>query len=132
MGENTRLCVVDASFLLSYLLPDEENPFVEETMDRFKQGKIKLLSTYLLPFEIFNTLKTVVIRKRITSKLAYELGIVFLEYAILHEKVDYLEALLLAQKEKLSFYDASYVWLARELQVPLLALDKRMEKIARV
>lgn len=131
MGENTELCVVDASFLLAYLLPDEEISLVEDIMDRFKQKKVTLLSTYLLPFEVINTLKSVVLRKRVSSDLVYRLATDFLKMKIILEKTDFLEAILLAEKENLSVYDASYVWLARELHIPILTLDRRMKKVAK-
>jgi predicted nucleic acid-binding protein len=41
-----------------------------------------------------------------------------------------LEVVLLAEATKLSFYDASYLWLSRSLGVPLVTLDRRLEDAA--
>ncbi|MBS0275318.1 MAG: type II toxin-antitoxin system VapC family toxin [Proteobacteria bacterium] len=45
-------------------------------------------------------------------------------------QVDYTEVVLLARKFKLSAYDASYLWLAREMNIPLITLDKDLRKAA--
>jgi len=44
--------------------------------------------------------------------------------------VDYIEVLLLAEQFNLSAYDASYLWLARELGAELVTLDARLERAA--
>src|SRR3990167_1117700 len=128
MEEGTRL-VLDASFILAFLLPDEDIAEVEETFKKFHQKEIQLLSSALLPFEVFNCLKTALLRKRIEFKLASGLGEKFLQLDIKLEEVDFTESFKLSQKANLSFYDASYVYLARSKGVPLLTLDVRMKHL---
>jgi predicted nucleic acid-binding protein len=41
------------------------------------------------------------------------------------------EAIELAEQMKLSFYDASYLWLARHLDLELVTLDDKLKKAAR-
>jgi predicted nucleic acid-binding protein len=48
--------------------------------------------------------------------------------SISRETVDLKGAVVLAEQTKLSLYDASYLWLARELDAELVTLD---EKLAR-
>ena len=40
--------------------------------------------------------------------------------------VDLPETLELAESHSLTFYDASYVWLSRQLSAPLVTLDGRL------
>ena len=48
--------------------------------------------------------------------------------SIAPERIDLAEAIALAERTKLSLYDASYLWLARALDAELVTLD---EKLAR-
>lgn len=50
--------------------------------------------------------------------------------AILEHKVDQEEVVGIANALNLSSYDASYLWLARELGVELVTLDERLKKAA--
>jgi len=74
MGENIKLeFVVDASFVISFLLPDED---IEEVQRFFREqslSKIYFYSTQLLSFEVLNTLKMAETRKRITKRKASSL-----------------------------------------------------------
>jgi predicted nucleic acid-binding protein len=45
------------------------------------------------------------------------------------ERINLAEAIALAERTKLSFYDASYLWLALALDAELVTLD---DKLARV
>lgn len=50
---------------------------------------------------------------------------------VIHERaVDQLEACELAERFNLSAYDASYLWLARDLGAELVTLDARLERAA--
>ncbi len=44
--------------------------------------------------------------------------------------VDHAEALNLADAAGLTVYDASYLWLAQKFGVPLVTLDKVLERAA--
>ena len=120
MDENIKhIFVVDASYILAFLL--KENNFeVNEMMKQYKVRQINLISTTLLTFEVSNTLRTAVLRKRINMLQAQKLLQAFLEFDIVEEKVDYLQVLKLALEKNLTFYDASYLYLARSNHVPLL------------
>jgi predicted nucleic acid-binding protein len=50
------------------------------------------------------------------------------ELSITLEEINIAEAIALAERTKLSFYYASYLWLARSLDAQLVTLD---EKLAR-
>jgi predicted nucleic acid-binding protein len=51
------------------------------------------------------------------------------ELAIQLHDVDSGEVLRLALRHRLTFYDASYVWLARALGAPLVTLDTRLRNL---
>lgn len=123
--------IIDASCILSYLLPDEiTEPLVKKIFIQYQEGEITLLAPYLLPFEVINSIHMAVIRKRLLSAVAPELVNTFLAYAIPLEHIDFAKAFSLAAQENLTVYDASYVALAKEKHIPLLTLDTKLQKLA--
>ncbi len=122
--------VIDSSFVLAKLFPDEVISPVENLFDKLKIEKIYLFAPFILPFEVLNGLGAGVLSKRVSVKIANELGKKFLELEIELVDINYLETLELAQKYALSFYDASYLWIAKKNNTSLLTLDKKLAKIA--
>lgn len=51
--------------------------------------------------------------------------------ALAIRNVDHDGVLSLAEQARLSFYDASYLWLAREFNAVLVTLDRRLAEAAR-
>ena len=127
---NSNTFVIDSSFLLAYLLPDENSEDVQRFFDRFKIEKIKLIAPCILPFEVFNGLQTAVLRKRVELELAEKLGQRFLLIPITLTDLDFAKTLLMADKHKLTFYDATYMWLAQQEKILLLSLDKKLQNLA--
>lgn len=128
-GNNKNVCVIDSSYLLAYLLPDETNPQVQETFELYKAGSIRLISSPLLSFEVSNGMYAATLSKRISRISAKKLVESFLKLPITYEAVDTLQALELSFKYKISVYDASYLLLARQKNIPLLTLDKQLKKL---
>lgn len=118
--------VVDASYILAFLLPDEHIDRVDRVFDAYQEGKISLVSTLLLPFEVFNGLASAVKQKRLTQKSAVKLGQGFLELSIAFEPINYVDALELALNNKLSVYDGAYLLLAQQNRLKLLTCDDRL------
>ena len=132
MGEDINgEVVVDASFILAFLLPDERVEQVDEIFDLYEAGKIALLSTKLLPFEILNGLRNSMLRRRITKFVASGLLSEFFRLKITFEEIEYEKMFLLSLKADLSVYDASYVFLARSKSVPLFTLDKKLTNLTK-
>ena len=121
--------VVDTSFVLAYLLPDEKVRNVEEIFSKFEENKINLMSPHLLVYETMNGLRSAVLQKRQTEKTAELLLDSFLNMGIHFEKVDEKEVLRLALKKGITTYDASYVWLAKSQNIGLLTLDEKLENV---
>lgn len=130
-AENTKKYVIDASFVLAFMLPDESNAEVTETFIKYQREEISFISSVLLPFEVLNALKMSLNRKRIDEKLMSKLAEDFLDYSIHLNKVNYLEVLNIAVKYNISFYDGSYLCLSKSLGLELLTLDRPLLALAR-
>jgi predicted nucleic acid-binding protein len=117
--------VVDASAVAAIV-------FVEpafQVVDRRITGR-KLAAPAILPFEMTNIcLKK--IRAHPDRREAILRGFATYQRAVidLHE-VDQYGVVELADRYKLSAYDASYLWLAKFLDVELVTLDRRLETAA--
>lgn len=121
--------VLDTSFVLAYLLPDEKERSVEKMFSKFEENKIGFIAPYLLAYETINGLRSAVVQKRQSPKSAQLLLDAFLNMGILFEKVNEREVFRLALKDNISAYDASYVLLAKSKKTRLLTLDERLEKL---
>lgn len=130
MEENTSSCIIDSSFMLAHLLPDETSNDVQKLFDRLKIEPVILIVPYIFPFEVFNGIQTAVIRRRITINLAKELGKRFLKISVRLKEVNLTKVSSIAQKNLLTIYDASYLYLAENLNVPLFTLDKKLMRLA--
>lgn len=128
-GENIKTVAVDASFILAYLLPDEKTPD-EKVFIQHNAGEIQFISTYLLPFEVLNSLKFAVKQKRLSEFLAKGLMEKFFDLEIELLPVEFGEVFKLAIKKNLTVYDAAYLWLAKSKKVRPQTLDKQLKKIA--
>ena len=118
--------VIDTSFVLAYLLPDEEERVVESMFTKFEENKIFFISPYLLIFETLNGLRSAVLQKRQTAKTAENFVDAFLDMGIFFEQINEKEVLRLAIKKSISVYDASYLWMAKSRKLKLLTLDEKL------
>lgn len=112
--------VVDASYILSFLFPDENS--IDEIPG-------KMFAPQLLDYEIVNALRSAVLRKRISQHLAIELFEEYNTFLITKKTVDFSKVLELSIKRQISTYDASYLVLANDLEAKLLTLDKQLAKL---
>lgn len=126
-----RVVVVDASYLLTFLLPDEESEPVSELVNQYGEGTVYFIAPHILPFEVANGLKSAILRGRLNPEKAIELIETFLAMHVASVPVDYSSILRLAMTSKLSIYDAAYAWLARSRGYELMTHDKKLAKIAR-
>jgi len=119
--------VVDASFVLAFLL-DEGNVEVENIFKDHALGKLTLFAPSLLKYEVGNSLRTRVLRKKLKKEAAQQMYQLFLKLKIIERNPDYYQILRFALAKNLTFYDASYAVLARKLSAKLLTLDKILKK----
>jgi predicted nucleic acid-binding protein len=126
MADAIKTYTIDASFLLSILLPDETNEGDIEYLERYRAGSISLVSSPLLPYEIGNALLAAAKRNRVATADARELYRAFSDLSVSFAEVDTAEVYDLAALTRLTFYDASYLWVARSKQSPLLTRDEAL------
>lgn len=128
--ENIKTYIIDASFIIAFLLPDESVEYVDKVFAQYRAGKVNFISSPLLPFEIVNTLKEAS-RKRIKDQQALGLLTKFLGLIIEFESIDYEILLKLSMGKNLSAYDASYLYLSQKNNLKLLTLDDILKKLAK-
>ena len=116
------MVVVDASALAAVVFSEADGQRVLAALERADT----LTAPTILPFELTNTARTK-IRQRPSEAAALRDNLAdALERRIVLRRVDFLAVVDLALATHLSVYDASYLWLARHLGVPLVTLDKKL------
>lgn len=109
------------------MLPDEICP-ADNIFKQLKTGKVKFISTYLLPFEVLNSLKCALKQKRISVDQTKILSRRFLELEIELLPVEFESVFNLANKKNLTVYDAGYLWLAKSKKTKLQTFDEQLKK----
>ena len=129
MAENTKKTyVIDASYVLNFLMPDEQSVISDAIFEQYKNRHIDLISVSLLPFEVYNSLNAAIIRKRLKNEEAIKLLKFFDKLKIQYTEINFPKAFKTCIKYNLSYYDASYLYLSKHLHYPLLSLDKHLLK----
>ena len=130
MAVNIKNFVIDASYLLSVLFPDEA------TGDESKRRLAtiinldnKFFAPRILEFEVCNSIRSVLISKRFDKNSARQILIRFNKVPINYLDIDRKNVLDLSIKNNLSFYDASYLYLAKANKYRLLTLDTKLSKM---
>ena len=119
--------IVDSSAILSYILPDEILPnSIKSAIKKFTNDKVKLIAPAVLRYEVGNALKSSVRQKRLDPTKANKIYTNFLSFPIQYLSPNYQDTLDISLRYDLSFYDASYLSLALEKNLPLLTLDKKL------
>ena len=113
--------VVDASYVLSLLLPDENT---------LQDINVKMIAPPLLVQEVVNGLRSAVVSGRIDLDLALALIREFEGWPISYQKIHNEIILRVAVEMGLSGYDANYLALSKEMRLPLLTFDKQLKRLA--
>lgn len=115
--------VVDASVAAAWFLPDEATPFTEAALSATAQGDVWVPALWLL--EIGNLLISAQRRRRIdaTQRLALIAAADALRLRVDREPVALRSIDALADRHRLSSYDAAYLELALRRQLPLATRD---------
>lgn len=121
--------VIDASFVLDFLLPDEQSAYVIKSFKEYKKGERNFIATIILPFEVANGLKYAVKAKRIKENIASELLQTFFKLDISLLQINLEKTLQVSLEKEISIYDASYLWLSNTRNAPLLTLDDKLKKL---
>ena len=135
MAGNTKsvvVFVIDASFLISIIFPDEKvSSENSDYIKDFRTDKITFQSCELLKYEIYNCLKSAILQKRITKERVAIIEKAFKLMKIEYKTIDFSKTFELALKYNLTFYYASYLYLAKINKRKLLTLDKKLAEITK-
>jgi predicted nucleic acid-binding protein len=117
--------VVDASAFAAVTFLDSDFTAVERRLDgatlhapallRFEMANVCLKKLRVRPAE-----RDIILRQYASS----------LEAPIMQHEIDFHELLMVAERLKLTAYDASYLWLAKQLNCELVTLDTRLAAAA--
>ena len=117
--------VVDASVFGAIVFNEPDKPDAEALV-----ADCDFYAPFLLAFEITNVARTKVIRSP-SERLAIFSGLdMALDSGIQWTAVDFNETLALALETGLTAYDASYLYLAQTLGMPLATFDKKLHTAA--
>ena len=120
--------VVDASVILKWVLGDEreaDQDKARELLNAWVEGRVDLIVPKLWQYEVGNFLgREVPGQATEKMKLLLNLRITSMD---LNEDMC-VQCFLWMKKNSVTFYDASYLSLAKEQKIPLLTLDKLLLK----
>src|SRR5690606_26182510 len=123
------VAIVDATFVLAYLLPDQQHESVDIAMQRHADGEMDLITPPILSYDLCNGLLAAAKAGLIDDKQA---GLLLKRFATLEigtASIKARQAYQLAQEHGLNFYDAAYLQLARQMNAPLLTTNSKLAGI---
>ncbi len=122
--------VLDTSAAMALFLQEEEGIQLEEIINNIINANGQIFVPSLFWFEVGNTLISAVNRKRITQDEIQGIEFDISELPIVTDALPDLSVRIrireIAILKKLTYYDASYVELAKRLQLPLKSFDKKI------
>ncbi|MBC7785228.1 MAG: type II toxin-antitoxin system VapC family toxin [Burkholderiales bacterium] len=125
--------IADCSVAMTWCFEDETTPRTEALLDR--TGSEPVIVPLHWPLEITNVLRTAVRRGRLTEaqsvKKAAALMSLPVRYDLLTHQVAFTTTYQLAQRHKLTSYDAAYLELAIRLGASLATNDRDLIDAAR-
>jgi predicted nucleic acid-binding protein len=125
------MIVIDSSFILAYVLPDERNPVVVNLFENLINLVDDAIAPNFLFYEIHNALIQAVKRKRIEKRFIHEYIEIFqllpISYVNTGKPKDIIE---LAFSYELTFYDAAFLELAIRRNITLATLDRKLHRAA--
>lgn len=117
--------VVDASALAAVTFLDSDFAAVDARLDG-----ATLHAPTLLRFEMANVCMKKLRLRAMERDLILRQYTSSLQTPIIEHRPDYRELLALAERHKLTAYDASYLWLAKQLNCELVTLDSKLAAAA--
>ena len=117
--------VVDASALAAVAFKEPG----EATATALLSGH-RFCAPSLLPYEMANVCSKKMVRYPADRKTIFEQFVDSCRVPVDLHDVDFPEVVELAHRHNLTAYDASYLWLARHLDVGLVTLDEKLGKAA--
>jgi predicted nucleic acid-binding protein len=115
------LLVVDASAIVALLFNEPEANRVAALIDGQKLATSSIFSFELANVCLMKSRRQPALREAFLAAYALHPGLAIEEYPVEHAEV-----LALAEAKRLTHDDASYLWLARRLDAPLITLDRAL------
>ena len=118
--------IFDASFFLSFLLPDEKAD--REIIQKFIEGRLFLVEPFIFNLEVVNALRYAFASKRIQEPKLISLIKSFQKL----DNIDYIydfdlqDLVKTSLKFNISIYDACYLYLSQKTGIRLCTLDKKL------
>ena len=124
-------CVLDASMALSFVLADEFTAKSKRTLATVARGGA--IVPALWDFEVMNALRSAEKRGRLSAAALTNAihGLERLPIERDHRVVDGLRLTAIAREFDVSVYDASFLALSLDVNLPLATLDQRLIAAAR-
>ena len=125
--------VIDASATLPWRFEDEATPWTEALLDRVQGGEEVRVPAHW-PLEVANTLLMARRRGRVTanqiSEFIEDLGGLPIRIEPPSDPAQWPTILSLAERHRLTVYDAAYLELVQRTGLPLATLDGDLRKAA--
>lgn len=120
--------ILDSSVIAKWIFPEESSEIALVINDRFIAGQLSIAAPILLYYEINNILKSTFKSLRIKPAEALQAYEDFMKLNIVTYSSESLmkKALEIALEFDISSYDASYLALAEELQIPFVTSDQKL------
>lgn len=122
--------IFDASFFLSFLLPDEK--ISQKIINEFVGGELTLVEPFIFSLEVTNALRYAFSSRRIKNEKLISLIKDFQKLKNIDYVYDFdLQKLIkLSLKLDISVYDACYLYLAKKTGLKFYSLDKKLTKLS--
>jgi predicted nucleic acid-binding protein len=117
--------VVDASAIGAPLFGEPEGPEVARRLE----GE-RLIAPHLLPFEVADICRKKLQRHTVQRHVILTALDMFGDMDIARIEIHLPGILSLAEQTRLTIYDASYLWLARQAEAELVTLDQKLAAAA--
>jgi len=117
--------VIDASALVASIFLEQEAGLIDG-----RTAGAELAAPARLGFEMANACRTKLQRNPGVRDVLLTQFRSYLAMSVNIHEIDLLATLLLAEQFDLTAYDASYLWLACELDAELVTLDRRLARAA--
>ena len=120
--------IFDASFFLSFLLPDEKN--IQKVIAQFIKGELILVEPFIFNIEVVNAVRYAFASKRIKKEKLVNLVKDFQKLGNIDYVYDFdlQELTKISLKFDISVYDACYLYLAKKTGLKLYSLDKKLTR----
>lgn len=128
-----RLCVVDCSFAMAWVFDDEKNEVADSLLARVEEEDSIVVPAVLWGLEVRNALRTAVRRRRLTLAEADARRLCLFDLpkvtvACPHGLGDAVDELV--REHGLTSYDAVYLAVAQEHDLPLATADAQLAAVA--